>query len=117
MLVEPLLFLLPGHDLVLESDPRVLINHKYFKGGRAEPMNGVRLDLADAQHILKDSLLDFPLIFVALLFVLQIRGIGELLKQIGEIGLMMKQMDSVAVPPKLFVIRHDVDIEACLLFG
>lgn len=73
-------------------------------------MNGVRLDLADTQHIFKDSLPDFSLIFVSLLLILQIRCICELLKQIGEMGLMMKKMDSVAVPPELFVVRHDVDI-------
>lgn len=110
MLIEPLFFLLPGHDLILKRDPRVLINHKYFEGGRTQSMNGMGLDLADTQHILKDSLPDFPLIFVSLLLILQIRCVGELLKQIGEMSLMMKKMDSVAVPSELFVVRHDVDI-------
>lgn len=73
-------------------------------------MNGMGLDLADTKHILVDSLSDFPLIFVSLLLILQIRCIGELLKQIGEVSLMVKKMDSVVVPSELFVIRHDVDI-------
>lgn len=73
-------------------------------------MNGMGLDLADTQHILVDSLPDFPLIFVSLLLILQIRCICKLLKQKGEVSLMVKKMYSVVVPSELFVIRHDVDI-------
>lgn len=72
MLIKPLLFLLPSHDFILQRDPGILINHKYFEGSRAQSMNSVRLDLADTQHILKDSFLNLPLIFVSFLFILQI---------------------------------------------
>ena len=110
MLIESFLFLLPGHDLILQRDPRILVNHKYLEGGRAQSVDGMRLDLADTQHILKDSFSNFPLVFVSLLFVLQIGCVGKLLQQVGEMGLMMDKMDSVAVPSQLFVVRHDVDV-------
>lgn len=73
-------------------------------------MDGMRLDFADAQYILINSLLDFPVVLVPLLLVLEIRCIIILLEEVGELGLMMQQVYSIVVPFYLLVVGHYVDI-------